>query len=224
MLFQNDLSLITTLPFYEKLSDSEVKALNGIATPLLIKENSDLPISHASDDSTFYLVLRGHLIQSVSKNYGWNPIRICGPGEVIGFDGEEQKAETIDEVYAWRFSRSEFQDLFQRTPNLQNAFLACLCYQIKKSNERIVALENHSVGNRVASLLVSLIQKFGKQIDGGFLLDLKIQRETMARLAGTVIESFSRQLSELENQGILERHGRSIFIRDFSGLIDKTQI
>ena len=105
-----------------------------------------------------------------------------------------------------------------KSPSLQETMIKILCNILALKDERIAALENYSVRNRVASVLLSFSEKFGKVTPEGLRIDVKIDRETMARLAGTVTESLSRQLSELESENIIHREGRFIYINDLTKL------
>ncbi|MNT50162.1 fumarate/nitrate reduction transcriptional regulator [compost metagenome] len=109
------------------------------------------------------------------------------------------------------------------SPRLQEIMIKVLCNILALKDERIAALENHSVRNRVASVLLSLSEKFGKMTHQGQLIDVKIDRDTMAKLAGTVTESLSRQLSELEAEDIIHREGRFIYIKNKAKLEERAR-
>jgi len=147
-----------------------------------------------------------------------HPVRICGPGDILGY-GEwnskfSHKAESLDTVTTWVFNQTEFQSFLYQSPNLQDCMFKIVCNILALKDERISALENYSVRSRVASVLLSLSDKFGKETADGLRIDAKLDRETMAKLAGTVAESLSRQLTELELENIISREGRYIYVKN----------
>ena len=93
-----------------------------------------------------------------------------------------------------------------------------LCQMISMRDERIAYLECFSVRTRIAATLLSLHKKFGRASDLGSKIDVKIDRKTLAQLAGTVVESLSRNLTELEQKKIIARKGRSIHVLDLEKL------
>lgn len=83
---------------------------------------------------------------------------------------------------------------------------------INLKDRRIVGLEHHSAKNRVASLLLSLIEKFGEPSKHGTKLNVELDRKTMAGLAGTVVETFSRIITDLEDEKVILRERRKITV------------
>ncbi|WP_413287494.1 Crp/Fnr family transcriptional regulator [Bdellovibrio sp. HCB337] len=202
-------------------------SLSALARLTEFSYAEELPFRDTDGIFSFYVLMSGHA-KLIYQKHDFFPVRICGPGDILGY-GEwnskySHRAESLDDVRAWCIPRIPFQKLLHTSPNLQECIIKVLCDVISIKDERISALENHSVSNRVASVLLSFSQKFGKETEEGLYIDLKIDRETMAKLAGTVTESLSRQLSELEEEKIILRKGRSILIKNRHKLELKTRI
>lgn len=212
---------LKTVPAFSNLSTSELDSIAELAAPVEFSQTAEMPFQNSAGDHYFYVISKGHAKLSYIKHER-HPVRICGPGDVLGY-GEwyfeyEHKADCLDTLKAWRFLRQPFQTLLHATPNLQESMIKVLCEILSIKDDRISALENHSVSNRVAAVLLSFSDKFGKDTDGGRYIDVKVDRETMAKLAGTVTESLSRQLSDLEDSQIIVREGRSFLIKDLGKL------
>jgi CRP-like cAMP-binding protein len=75
-----------------------------------------------------------------------------------------------------------------------------------------------SVQERIAYQLSVLADKFGVTTANGISLNLRLTRNELAQLAGTINESLSRHLTEFKNEGLLELNGREIIIKDKEAL------
>ena len=68
------------------------------------------------------------------------------------------------------------------------------------------------VGRRVERRLHDLAARFGREVSGGVLVDLRLSHEDLAALTGTTRESVSRALAALERGGRLRRAGRGRYV------------
>jgi CRP/FNR family cyclic AMP-dependent transcriptional regulator len=79
-----------------------------------------------------------------------------------------------------------------------------------------------SVQERIAYQLLLLSDKFGVPSVRGTALNLRLTRNELAQLAGTINESLSRHLTEFKNEGILELNGKEIIVKDRQALMQKS--
>lgn len=218
---------ISAIPAFSRFPQQEIIHLSTLATRVLFEPSEELPFYSNKQEFCFYVVLKGY-VRLGYQIHTLHPVRICGPGDFIGY-GEwnfkhHHMAEALDAIEAIVFQRESFQAFMHGSPILQEAMIKVLCDILSIKDERISALENYSVGNRVASVLLSFSEKFGKESAEGIRIDVKVDRDTIAKLAGTVIESLSRQLSELEAEQIIRREGRSIVILEREKLLAKSRL
>lgn len=75
-----------------------------------------------------------------------------------------------------------------------------------------------SVQERIAHQLLRLADRFGEVTDEGIRLNLKLSRNELAQMAGTINESLSRHLTELRDEGIVSLQGKTIVIRSRAAL------
>lgn len=75
-----------------------------------------------------------------------------------------------------------------------------------------------SVQERIAYQLALLTEKFGVAVAGGIKINLKLTRNELAQLAGTINESLSRHLTELKNEGVVELLGKEIVVKNLAAL------
>lgn len=101
-----------------------------------------------------------------------------------------------------------FRDL-ENVPGLARDFITLLARKCVTLNRRIEALGLQTVRQRLAQFLLMRCQ--GK---GVCTVQLDIKKAELARLLGTISETLSRNLKQLQEEGLIEVTGRSIRIRD----------
>jgi CRP/FNR family cyclic AMP-dependent transcriptional regulator len=80
-----------------------------------------------------------------------------------------------------------------------------------------------SVQERISYQLALLAERLGTPVEGGGLsLSLRLTRNELAQLAGTINESLSRHLTELKNEGIIDLKGREIIVKNLPALKEKS--
>lgn len=75
-----------------------------------------------------------------------------------------------------------------------------------------------SVQERISYQLALLAEKFGVAVEGGLSLNLRLTRNELAQLAGTINESLSRHLTELKALGIIDVRGKEIIVKNLPEL------
>ncbi|MEI7973376.1 MAG: Crp/Fnr family transcriptional regulator [Bdellovibrio sp.] len=103
------------------------------------------------------------------------------------------------------------------------SLLKSVLLQVSKDQELQASLAKDqylaSVQEKIAHQLVLLAQKFGTPRSGnGITLNLKLTRNELAQLAGTINESLSRHLTELKSEGLIDLTGKEIHILDLESL------
>ncbi|MBC7464648.1 MAG: Crp/Fnr family transcriptional regulator [Bdellovibrio sp.] len=189
----------------------EVKVVKA-GNPILFKDKNE---------SAFYCLQQGHVQLGFADKFKAGIVRICGPGDLVGYESTEVTpvAEVIEDSVLCLIKRKPFVEVQKINPDISNGIIQALVRIIAIKNERIIGLENHSVKNRIATTLLSLMKKFGTRSEWGTLIDVKLERKILAKLAGTVVESLARTLTELEDEKIIHRQARQIHVVNKEKLI-----
>ena len=173
----------------------------------------------------FYSIAFGHIALEVAHGPTVAVSRICGPTDLVGYGNWRSshsdkiyKLRALNDVCMHYMTRISGEAMFVRVPRFSEMVTGYLCDLLAEKVERISSLECLSVKGRVAALMVSLSSKFGVDTGAGRLIDFKCDRGTLARLAGTSTESFSRTLTELEEEGLIARSGRKILLPKVAAL------
>lgn len=173
-------------------------------------------------EKVLYCIRSGHVKQNAKKGNHDSAVHIAGPGEIIGFDDPAQPPElpavALGEVEACYIRRTSFMQLLRNSWVASQVMFKNFMNAIWARDEMIVGLASLSLRSRVASVLLHLNSKFGASSPHGSMIDVKIDRATLAELSGTVVESLARVLTEFETENIIRRRGRRIFVVDAAKL------
>lgn len=155
--------------------------------------------------------------------------KIAGNGEFFGYKALIKgvnysfSAKTIMPTQVYLFPR-EIIFSIMNGPNSILKVLLSQAVQDIETNENVGQLHYlASVQERIAYQLLSLSDRFGQKTHDGVRLNLKLTRNELAQLAGTINESLSRHLTELKNEGIIDLSGKEIIIKDRNALLAKVK-
>jgi CRP-like cAMP-binding protein len=154
-------------------------------------------------------------------------LRICKPGDVIGHRSifSKQKlhatATAIEDAVVCFIEKKSIIDLVQKYPSLSLELLNRLSTELGASEDRLASAHQKDVRQRLAELLLLLLQSHGAT-DGKerMLLDIRLTREEMSNMIGTATETLIRFLSEFKSLGMIELEGKNIYILDQDKLME----
>jgi CRP/FNR family cyclic AMP-dependent transcriptional regulator len=150
--------------------------------------------------------------------------KVVAPGELFGFKGFVKDTKSPVTAKALKACEIELysQETILRLMNGPNTIVKRLLTQLLADVESLETVgQLHylaSVQERIAYQLSLLGDKFGVQTAEGLLIGLKLTRNELAQLAGTINESLSRHLTEFKSEGLIELKGKEIIIKDRAGL------
>lgn len=133
----------------------------------------------------------------------------------------------VDEVVMCRFEIRAFERLLAESPALGPRLLEMTMDELDAAREWMLLLGRKSARERIATLLHKLACKFRllskDGANGAFEFELPIPRETLADYLGMTIETVSRQITALRDDGVISTKGwRGIMVPDFERLFEET--
>ncbi|MGA8873355.1 MAG: Crp/Fnr family transcriptional regulator [Candidatus Acidiferrales bacterium] len=152
-------------------------------------------------------------------------LAVEGPGssfaELPVFDGGvyPASASALEDAEVLFISRKDFQNYCREHPEVASLkVLAVVGSRLRRLVGIIEDLSFTTVRQRLISLLLRLAQGGGTTTKQGVRVKLTTTHQDLASELGTVRELVSRNLSRLQAEGLLEVDGRTIIIKDLSGL------
>ena len=137
---------------------------------------------------------------------------IFGPGDLFGFlpflDGQAYPAhaQALEDVEADVMPRSTLLQVLRSEPELGLTFISLLGRRLRTSFDLIRSLSTPGARARVAQALVAIVPPREATTDRG-MIRLPVSAHDFAGAIGIAPETFSRALTSLVQDGILERIG-----------------
>ena len=152
------------------------------------------------------------------------------PSDFIGRPGRATTpydVTAVSEVTLCCFRRKPFEQLMVTTPAVAERLLDMSLDELDAAREWMLILGRKTAREKIASLLTIIARReatVGLQaIKGRIVIELPLTREAMADYLGLTLETVSRQISALKNEGVIELDGkRRIIVPDIRLLMAET--
>jgi len=180
-------------------------------------------------DSRFYLIVRGHVLVSSTREDGseftlemMGTQAICG--EAAAFDGLPSftSACAFDDAEIIVFSVSDVVGAFRESPEIAVALL-----RITARKQRIIAVRAQYLASlrpeaRIAELLHRMAEQYGVPSADALELGIRLTHKQMAALTGTTRVTVTRVLKRLRERGVIAAGAKRIVILDMDRLMQGT--
>ena len=133
-------------------------------------------------------------------------------GEVFtvpGPDNYSYSVSALKDCDILAFDSAEFLQLASSEAGVLHHLLENTTLSLRRCREKTIALGRKTAGERIAVFLVGMAERIGVEQDGRLVLELPMSRRDISDSLGLTIETVSRQLSKLRDDGVIETVGRS---------------
>ena len=127
-----------------------------------------------------------------------------------------ETAEALDECEVCFIPKEDFYSLLFQNSQVSRKFIRMLSDNLAEKEEQLVKLAYNSVRKRVADALVALYNRYKKDNNENF--SINISREDLANLSGTATETTIRTLSDFKEEKLIEIKGGLISLINFEKL------
>lgn len=107
------------------------------------------------------------------------------------------------------FEKSAINKKIEEDPSVAKFFLSLLARKCVVLNTRIESLGLQTVRKRLIQYIFSHCSG-EKQC----LIELKLKKVDLARMLGTISETLSRNLKQMQDEGLIEVKGKNIYVKD----------
>lgn len=209
-----------------------INEAKGIDSLKKLSEDRDVRVYKKREDiyregsypKGIYFVSKGKV-----KTYRTNELRkeliteLHKEGDFFGYLSllKEEKysssATALEDSEIYMIPKEDFFSLIYKNAEVSKRFIEILTNDIQESEEQLVKLAYNSVRKRVAEALVKLSDKYKKDEEQRF--SMNVSREDLANLVGTATESVIRTLSDFKEEKYIEVSGGTITILNYDKLV-----
>lgn len=145
------------------------------------------------------------------------------PGEILGLDALGTSRHTCDLLAlttadVCEIPLGELERVAVQVPSLQHQLLKIIGQTINRDQKHIEILSKKNAHERMSIFLHQLSERYRQIGRSGERFMIPMSREDIGSYLGLVIETVSRTLSKMQEDGLIEVNGREVIIRDLGKL------
>ncbi len=209
---------------FQRLSADLLSRLEQRARMREFPRNSAIYLPSDAADGAFLLGKGRVRICSNTPDGKQSILAFIDPGEVFGElalvqNGErEERAEAAVDSTVILLPGDELQRLMENSASLALGITKLIGLRRKRIERRLKSLLFRSNRDRLAHLLLELTEQYGKTIDEGVLLDIKLSHQELASIIGVTRETVTTLLGEMQLEGLLKISRQKVVIRNLRRL------
>ncbi|RYY35024.1 MAG: response regulator [Sphingobacteriaceae bacterium] len=123
-----------------------------------------------------------------------------------------ETAEAVEDSAVCLLPKEMTLNLLNKYPEVGHQFIKILSNNIREKEEQLLELAYNSVRKRLAQVLVRLSKQLTETDT------FKVSRDELASMAGMATETVSRTLTDFKEEGLIEKKGSQISIKDLQRL------
>lgn len=206
------------------VSREDVGQLDEIVKARLPLDRGEALFRAGDAFSSLYVIRSGSVRTArVSDDGDEQVIGFHLPGELVGLEGIGDDQHHCDAVALERTSvcalqLSQLEQVAARIPAVQQQFNRIMSREIMQDHAHLMALGRRTARERVALFLHSLSERLEEAGYDGGDFRLSMSREDIASYLGLALETVSRLLTRLSDEGVIAVDRRRLRIRDGAAL------
>lgn len=220
----NPISIVRRVALFTGLNEQEYFE---VESRVVVRRHGPTEMIFSEGDPCIglFIIAGGHVrIFKSSANGREQVLAIDGPGSSIAelpvFDGGPYPASAVavNDVTLLFLSKQDFRAICVKYPEVALKVLRVVGARLRKLVGIIEELSFTTVRHRLVALLLRLAKTTGERHGENVTITLPAHNQELAAQIGTVRELVSRNMSRLQQEGLIEIDGRSVVLRDMEGL------
>lgn len=184
-----------------------------------LERGEHLYMSGDDFDSVFALrsgSLKTYIVNEAGEEH---VIGLKMPGDLIGFSGINgghyaNSAKALETCSICEIPFDRLEELGQKVAGLQHHVMEIMSKEIQQEQEKVAMCSKMSADARLASILLTLSDRFLERGYSASEFYLSMSRSDIANMLGLAVETISRLFTQFQEQGILQVDRKHIKLLD----------
>ncbi|WP_127588811.1 Crp/Fnr family transcriptional regulator [Paenibacillus koleovorans] len=220
-------TLVRNVPLFQHLRDEELAMISSLFMERKYKKNAIIFFEGDSGDDLF-LIKSGTIKIYRIDNTKQITLALFRAGDFFGEMSLVQRgftrsanAETLEPSVLYTLNRATFYECMEKAPSLCMKLLEVTMNRLRKANEQIHDLTFLDVRTRILKTVLQLSLDHGELKQGQMQISVKLTHQEIANMVGTVRESVTKVLQELQDEGVISVDNKMITVIDMPTLKKK---
>jgi CRP-like cAMP-binding protein len=148
----------------------------------------------------------------------WSDGDMLGAADLGGFPTRQMTVRFLETSTISIMPIVKFYDTLERFPEMGRQVVRALSVRLRWVAHLALTLETQSAEDRIRSVLIILVERFGVTVESGQRIDLKLTNEELGAMVGVSRQMTNGVLNKLKNSGCITLERRWITITDFDSL------
>jgi CRP-like cAMP-binding protein len=205
---------------------------------VVVYEKGQVLFEAGAKSREMYIIKEGLLSIYIKKKEQIIELATLGDGEVLGemafFDGAPRSAsaKALSETELMVVSFTDMDKQLQKLPGWLRSVISTILPRIRKANDRIKSMESTSAAGsskstkkskvepmeviRISSYVLLTFQKYGSEIDDGYLIEAKVLEENAYRVFEIPQGKFIQMLDILQDVGLIKNENSNVHLTDMT--------
>ncbi|RRJ64291.1 Crp/Fnr family transcriptional regulator [Paenibacillus oralis] len=216
----NELELIRSFPFFEHLTYADLAKI----APLFITREYDKGtiVFHEADEGDELYLIQSGIIHIYRNDENREIIlSVLSEGDFFGemallesVRDRAASARAIEKPVLYVLKRRDFICMLMHNPLICLKILETALSRLSKANEVIMDLTLFDARTRIVRTLLRLIEQHGTRKPEGFLIAFKLTHQQLADMSGTVRETVTKVMQDLQCSELIQVNKKIILVRD----------
>lgn len=210
--------------FFAHMRPEELDAIIGFASERRVPKGASI-FNKGDPGTSMMAVLSGRIrIWAMSPDGRELTLNVIGAGEIVGevalLDGKPRSADATaaEDCVLLVVERRHFLPFLLKHETLMERLLVVLCDRLRRTTGALEELALLDLPARLSRLLLKLSRDYGRPVEGGTRIDLKLSQRDLATLVASSRETVNKQLQTWRKLGVLEIASGYILLRDLDAL------
>ena len=206
------------------LEDEELYAFDSIVKHSKKLNRGEFLYQAGDAFNSIYVIRSGSLKTFIVDEEGREQILgFSIQGDVVALDGATMNvyptsAQALETTHFCEIPFSHYMELAVKIPSLYEKLLNQMSHQIRNEEEHTLLLGTKNAEQRLATFLLSFSKRYAARGFSKYEFNLHMSRRDIGNYLSTAMETISRLFSRLQDNGLIEVHGKLIKIKSLDKL------